>query len=303
MKIGIMFTGQGSETVGMGLDFVSKYDCVNVVFNRAKPMLGYDPIEALSDQETFNDTSKIQPLTFLFQVSILELLKAYGIESNLTFGLSLGEYAAMVDAGVFSFETGLNLLKMRGALMQEAALRNPGKMVALMGIKADILEPIINDIEEVVIANYNTRKQLVISGTTKGVEAALEPVKAAGAKRIVPLNTVGAFHSFLMKAAADRFGQHIQDMAFHTPNKTIYVNVTGQELAGSIAENLTKQITSSVRFYQMVEALDDVDVLIEIGPKKVLCNMVKRIDKSIQTVHISDVASFESVLEVLKDGV
>jgi [acyl-carrier-protein] S-malonyltransferase len=303
MTLGIMFTGQGSETVGMGLDFVKEYKCVKQLFNRAKKVLGYDPLDALNNQETFMDTSKIQPLTFLFQASVLELLRENKVASNLSFGLSLGEYAALYDAGVFSFETGLEILKIRGTLMQEAALNNPGKMVALMGIEANELEPIINDINDVVVANYNTRKQLVISGTKTGVDNALEQVEAAGVKRAIPLNTVGAFHSFLMQEAADQFEQIIKDMAFYAPKKTVYVNVTGQVLEGSITDNLTKQITSSVRFYQMIEALDYVDVLIEIGPKKVLCNMVKRIDKSIQTAHINDVSSFESVLEVLKDGV
>lgn len=303
MTVGIMFTGQGSETVGMGLDFVNEYQCVKRLFKRAKTVLGYDPLDALNNQETFKDTSKIQPLTFLFQASVLEMLRDNKVTSNVSFGLSLGEYAALYDAGVFSFETGIEILKIRGTLMQEAALKNPGKMVALMGIEANDLESIINDMKDVVIANYNTRKQLVISGTKAGVDNALEQVKAVGVKRAIPLNTVGAFHSFLMQEAADQFGQLIKDMTFHAPQKTVYANVTGQVLKGSITDNLTSQMTSSVRFYQIVEALDKLDILIEIGPKKVLCNMVRRIDKSIQTVHISDVSSFESVLEVLKDGV
>ena len=301
MTIGFMFTGQGSEYLGRGLDLVEELDFFKTQFKRAQAVLGYDPILALQDESTFTDTSKIQPLTFLLQATIIDYLKSKGIDSTLTFGLSLGEYAAYYDAGVFSFEEGLELLMHRGLYMQENVLTKPGKMCAFIGMKSDVLEPIIDKIDGVVIANYNTHKQLVISGTEEAVKEAISIATKSGLKRAMMLETVGAFHSPLMNEAKEKFASYIEPFTFPCPNKTLFVNVTGDKLEGNIKDNMANQITSSVKFYQMVEKLEDIDLLIEIGPKNILCNMVKRIDRSIKTMLINDKESLRNSLEVLNN--
>ncbi len=302
MKLGIMFTGQGSETVGMGSSLL-EYESVKTLYKQAETILGYDPEVALNTEETFSDTAKIQPLTFLMQVSILTLLKEHGVSSDVTFGLSLGEYAAMYDAGVFDFETGIRLLKERGRLMQEAAINHPGSMCALIGLKAPKLEELIGTMDDVVIANYNTPRQLVISGTKTAVETASELAKENGAKRAIMLPTTGAFHSFLMKDAADLFAEYLEEVKVGLPSKALYVNVTGDRLAEDIKDNMVKQITSSVMFYPMVEKNDDLDLLIEVGPKPVLCNMVKRINRKLPTKAVYDKSSLNDVLEALQNEI
>ncbi|MCF7924988.1 MAG: ACP S-malonyltransferase [Candidatus Izimaplasma sp.] len=299
MKLGFMFTGQGSEVVDMGLDFVTEYDLVSNLFEQAKAILGYDPIEALKDKNTFKDTAKIQPLTFLFQVAIIELLKIHKIQSEVTFGLSLGEYSALYDAGVFDLNTGLRVLEKRGLYMQVAAQNNQGKMCAMIGLDKTTLKDIIEPLEDVVIANYNTPKQLVISGTEKGVKKAVEVATKNGVKRAIMLSTQGAFHSFLMDEAKTKFQSFIEPLQFNDPQKHLYVNVTGDLCKGDLKSNMINQITSPVLFYQIIEKLKDIDYLIEIGPKKVLCNMVKRINRKQKTLLIHDVTSFEQALEVL----
>lgn len=301
MNLGLMFTGQGSESLGMGLDLIENIDFIKQRFVKAESVLGYDPIAALNDEKTFQNTSIIQPLTYLFQTSILDYLKSLGFESTTTFGLSLGEYASLYDAGVFSFEEGLDILKHRGKYMQENVEDTPGKMCAFIGIKAKELEAIIDPIDDVYLVNYNTPKQLVVSGSQVGIDQAILEAKEKGLKRAIYLETVGAFHSPFMKSAKKQFEQYLSAYKFNTPTKLIYANVTGNILEGSVKDNMVNQVTSPVRFYQIVEQLQDIDLLIEIGPKNVLCNMVKRINRSIKTQLINDVSTLTQSLEVLED--
>lgn len=300
MKLGLMFTGQGSESLGMGLDLIENNAFIKERFIAAESILGYNPIALLQDESTFSDTSKIQPLTFLFQSAIVDYLKSVGIESSVTFGLSLGEYAALYDANVFGFEAGLEILMNRGKFMQENVQNTPGKMCAFIGLKADALETVIEQIDDVYIANYNTPKQLVVSGKEEAIEKAVEKAKEEGLKRAIYLETVGAFHSPYMLEASNNFGTFLESVELEQPTKDVYVNVTGDKLTGSLKDNMVNQITSPVRFYQMVEKLNDIDLLVEIGPKNVLCNLVKRIDRSIKTKLINDNNSLKEGLEVFE---
>ncbi|MEC9485078.1 MAG: ACP S-malonyltransferase [Candidatus Izemoplasma sp.] len=302
MKLGFMFTGQGSERVGMGTSLL-QYDSVKTLFNEAEAILEYNPESALNDPKTFEDTQKIQPLTFLLQVSLIKLLAEKGIHSDVTFGLSLGEYAAMYDASVFDFKTGLALLQKRGELMQKSANNHPGAMCALIGLEASKIETLVNSLEEVVIANYNTPKQLVISGDLAAVKHAADLAKEAGAKRAVMLPTTGAFHSFLMKDAAEELTEYLNQLTLKEPTKSLYVNVTGDLFEGNIKDNMIRQMTSPVKFYQIVEKNDNLDVLIEIGPKRVLCNMVKRINRKLTTYAVYDETSLHDVLEALENEI
>ena len=218
-------------------------------------------------------------------------------------GLSLGEYGAYLHNHVFDFSTGLKIVQSRGKFMDLAAKKNPGLMCAVLGMEADDLEPLIRQVNGyVTIANYNTYGQLVISGESKAVEELSELAKTAGAKRIIPLQTSGAFHSQLMSQAALDFEHYLESIELQEPNKHLYVNVTGNEYTGNLKELMTLQITNSVMFYQAIERLieEGVDTFIEIGPKTTLSKFVKKINKSVTICNVENIESLERTVTVLE---
>lgn len=305
LKTAFMFSGQGSQYVGMGQELYNNYDVVQDLFHTASDILGYDVKTIMFEQEELlNDTLYTQPLMFVLYASILAVLQEHGIESTHTCGLSLGEYGAMYDAGVFDFTTGLTLLEARGRLMNQASAQVTGKMAAVLGLDK---EPLLAAIEAVdgycTIANYNTYGQLVISGEEEAVAIVSELAKEAGAKRVIALNTSGPFHSTLMQQAADDFRTFVSDFTFHKPTKPLLTNVNGSYGEGSIKESMISQITSSVYFYQMIEQLiaDGVTRFVEIGPKKTLSSFVKKINRSLTICNVEDETSLVRTLNTLKE--
>lgn len=307
MKIAFMFSGQGSQYVGVGKELFNNFDTVKKVFEKANNYLGYDLTKIIfEDEEKLNNTSYTQVAIYTLQSAILELLKENGINSEFTMGLSLGEYGAYLDSGVYSFTEGLDILSKRSFLMNQAALENPGKMSAILNLDEKILLDIIdNDVDGYVkIANYNTYGQLVISGEEKAVLKANELALLRGAKRAIPLNTSGAFHSLMMKDAATNFASYLYTIKVNEPSKKLLVNVTGDFYKDNIKEVMVDQITNSVMFYQMVEKLIDegVDTFIEIGPKKTLSSFVKKINRKIKTLNVEDVMSFNNTIKYIKEN-
>jgi [acyl-carrier-protein] S-malonyltransferase len=305
MNIAFMFSGQGSQYVGMCKELYLEYDIVRNRFEEAATVLGYDVADIMFEQEErLNDTLYTQPLMFVMYASIVDVLKSIGIQSTFTCGLSLGEYGAYYDAGVIDFKQGLLLLQARGLFMQEASEETSGIMSALLGIDAEILEGIIaQEKGYVTIANYNTYGQLVISGEEESVKRVNEKALEQGAKRAIVLNTSGPFHSILMQQARKRFETFIEPLEFHEPQKKLLVNTTGTYFEGNVKQTMAQQITSSVKFYHMIETVvqEGVKTFVEIGPKKTLCSFVKKIDRGATLCNIEDLSSLQATLKKLEE--
>ena len=302
--IAFLFSGQGAQYVGMGQELYDQYDIVKERFKEASTILGYDVKDILfGDEDKLNDTLYTQPLMFVLYVSILDVLEVNGVTSTHTCGLSLGEYGALYDAGCFDFVTGLTLLAARGKAMAEASNEVQGSMSAILGLDAKPLEAIIKEVDGyVTIANYNTYGQLVISGEDNAVKAVNEKALEAGAKRAIPLQTSGPFHSKLMEPAVTLFQTALESITLQEPQKELLVNVTGTYHDGDLKQNMLTQITSSVYFYQMIEQLiaDGVDTFIEIGPKKTLRSFVKKINRKVKALNVEDLISLQKTLEQLE---
>ena len=305
MKSVLMFSGQGSQYVGMGQDLYNNYEVARNVFDSADQILGYSIKDIMfNNEEMLNNTLYTQVAMFTLYVAILEVLKEKGIETEYACGLSLGEYGALYYNDVFDFETGLRILEKRGLFMSEACSNTSGIMSAIIGMEASELLDIIDSVDGYVkIANYNTYGQLVISGQENIVLKVNELALAKGAKRAIVLNTSGPFHTDLMKEASSRFEEYLEGVKLSEPTKNLLVNTTGEMYGGNIKKTMVSQINSSVMFYQMIEKLisEGVTTFIEVGPKKTLCGFVRKINRKLNIYNVEDTLSLEKLLNFLKE--
>lgn len=305
MNISFMFSGQGSQYVGMCEEFYNEYPSVKELFKAATDTLGYDVKEVLfSNEEKLNNTLYTQPLMFVMYASILKVFEEHNIVSTHTLGLSLGEYGALYDSGCFSFETGVQLLDKRGKYMAEACQKTTGKMSAILGMDAKDLNGILKEVNgKVSIANYNTYGQLVISGEEHAVLKANELALQKGAKRAIILNTSGPFHTDLMRYAKEQFGAYIDQVEIREPNKKLLLNTTGDFYKGDLKEHMKNQITNSVLFYQEIETLlhDTVEIFVEIGPKKTLSSFVKKINRKVNIMNVENLESLHKTIHRLEE--
>lgn len=306
-KIGFVYAGQGSQVVGMGKSFYDNYELAKDIFDNidldidVKKLCFEGPLEELSK------TSNTQPCMVAVAVVATKLLKENGINPNYVAGLSLGEYSALNAAGVLSDQDAINLVRFRGQAMERAAKGIESKMVAIIGLDRDLLNEAVNEASElgvVSIANYNCPGQLVIGGQADAVSKASELALEKGARRAIPLNTSGPFHTELLAPASDELKEKFKDVQFNEMQVPVIFNSSAKELeAGvSVASMLEKQVMSSVYFEDSVRYMIDngVDTIIEIGPGKVLSGFIRKIDKSIKTYQVEDQASLEKTLAGLK---
>ena len=288
MKKAYVFPGQGAQCVGMGKDLYDKSAVARAMFERANEILGFRITDLMfsGTDEDLRQTKVTQPAIFLHSVILAHTLgeKFY---PDMVAGHSLGEFSALVSGGALSFEQGLMLVAKRALAMQKACEAQPSTMAAIIGLEDEVVEGICASIYEVVVpANYNSPGQLVISGSIKGIEIAMEKLKDAGAKRALPLKVGGAFHSPLMEPARQELALAIEQTEFNVPVCPVYQNVNAQPSANPaiIKENLILQLTSPVRWTQTLKNMiaDGAITFIEVGPGTVLQGLVKKVDNSIE---------------------
>ncbi|RLQ95776.1 ACP S-malonyltransferase [Falsibacillus albus] len=310
-KIAFVFPGQGSQTVGMGKDVVDNHNGAKEIFRKADERLGFSLSQLIFNgpQEDLTLTTNAQPALLTTSIAILEALKEEGIMADFAAGHSLGEYSALVAAGALSFEDGVYAVRKRGELMEEAVPNGEGTMAAVLGMDREALKKVTDDVSaqgnSVQLANLNCPGQIVISGTAKGVELASEQAKENGAKRVLPLQVSGPFHSELMKPAAEKFASILEEVDVKDAQIPVVANVTAEPMKNSeeIKEKLIEQLYSPVLWEDTVETMlaQGVDTFIEIGPGKVLSGLIKKVNRRVKTYSIQDMESLESVMSSLKE--
>lgn len=312
-KTAFIFPGQGSQTVGMGKSLAEKIDSVQSFFQKADERLGYSLSNIIFEgpQETLTLTTNAQPALLTTSIAILQYFKESNIEADYVAGHSLGEYTALVASGAISFEDGVYAVRKRGEFMEEAVPNGEGTMAAVLGLGREALQQVTDSVTEegnpVQLANINCPGQIVISGSRKGVEIASIKAKEAGAKRVLPLEVSGPFHSSLMKPASAKLQMVLDEIEIKKARIPVIANVSASEMnePNDIKEKLIQQLYSPVQWEDSVKKMIElgVDTFVEIGPGKVLSGLVKKIDRGVKTYSISDEETLQSVLEALKEGV
>ena len=299
-KIAFVFPGQGAQYTGMAKDFYEKFPVSREVFEKASKVSGLD-IKTLcfEENENLNITEYTQIAMLTAEIAILRAVEEAGIHSQVNAGLSLGEYGALAASGVMREEDAFAIVRKRGILMQEA-YPTGGAMSAILGTDAELIEKICEETPGIVsIANYNCPGQIVITGEEKAVLTAGEALKAAGARRVIPLKVSGPFHCELLKEAGKKLGEELEKMEIQTFAIPYVTNVTAQYVAKSdqVKNLLVKQVSSSVRWQQCVEQMinDGVDTFIEIGPGKTLTGFLKKINRNVKALHIEKIEDLEAV--------
>lgn len=302
-KTAFIFPGQGAQYVGMGKDFYEQIPVSREMFKLASKASELD-VEALCFEENdrINITEYTQIAMLAAEVAILKAIEEKGIKPDVTAGLSLGEYGAIAAAGVMSPEDVFRVVRKRGLYMQEAVPEG-GAMTAVLGLDASQIEKICQETEGLVsIANYNCPGQIVITGEAGAVAKAAESLSAAGAKRCVPLNVSGPFHSAMLAGAGEKLGEVLNHVAIQDISVPYLANVTADYVTDKeqVKGLLMKQVSSSVKWQQSVERMiaDGVDIFIEIGPGKTLSGFMRKINKEVTTLNIEKIEDLEKLTQI-----
>jgi [acyl-carrier-protein] S-malonyltransferase len=286
-KKAYVFPGQGAQFVGMGKDLYDNSPLAKTMFEKANDILGFRITDLMfsGTDEDLRQTKVTQPAIFLHSVILASTL-GEEFKPDMVAGHSLGEFSALVANKALSFEDGLILVSKRAMAMQKACEKEPSTMAAILGLEDNVVEEICKSINEIVVpANYNSPGQLVISGSMKGIEIACERLKAAGARRALPLKVGGAFHSPLMEPARIELAEAINATKFSNPVCPIYQNATAQRVSDpqKIKENLIAQLTAPVLWVQLTHNMitDGATTFIEVGPGNVLQGLIQKIGKDV----------------------
>jgi [acyl-carrier-protein] S-malonyltransferase len=309
-NIAFIFPGQASQEVGMGQALVEKYPVTRELFEQADDVLNFSLSRLCFEgpADDLNDTINTQPAIFVTSIAVLEALKATGYEliPRYVAGHSLGEYTAYVAAGVMTFADGLRLVRERGRLMKKAGQVNPGSMAAIIGLDDDTVAKICQDVTAegigtLQLANYNSSGQVVISGHNAAVDRGVELAQATKAKKVAKLPISIAAHSELMRVIADEFREAVNNTPLNLPEMPIVANITARPLDSleTIREEMEGQLTSSVHWTDSVRWMIEQGIteFVEIGPKKVLTGLIRRIDKGVNRHNIGtpeDIEAFVS---------
>ena len=306
-KTAFLFPGQGSQFVGMGQDFRAAHGWARDIFRLADEITG-KPITRLcleGPMEELTETANLQPALTAVNLIILRALTEKGFRTDMAAGHSVGEYSALAAAGVVSPEKALELVSVRADLMQRDAERRPGTMQAIVGPEASRVEAVVAEVSRqgvVAVANYNSPQQAVITGEAQAVALAAEKLAAEGG-RAVPLAVSGAWHSALLAEAGQDFARIIEKTEFKTPTCGLYLNVTGrlERDPAKIKEAMSRQMTSPVRWYTLIEAMlaSGATRFMELGPGKVLAGLNRKIvpkGQETKTINVQSLAELEKAL-------
>ena len=302
-KIAFMFPGQGAQKAGMGEDFYEQSETARKVIDKATELLDID-MKALCFEENdkLDQTEYTQAALVTVCLAMEHVLRERGLKADVTAGLSLGEYCAIVSAGGMTTEDAITTVRKRGILMQNAVPGGKGSMAAVLGMTGEAIEKVVDEIDGVTIANYNCPGQIVITGWKESVEKASEALKEAGAKRVLPLNVSGPFHSPMLTEAGKELGQVLENVEL-SPLQIPYVTNVTAEYVRDISETkelLAKQVASSVRWQQSVENMiaDGVDTFVEIGPGRTLAGFMRKINRDVK---VYNVGTWEDVDKVVNE--
>jgi [acyl-carrier-protein] S-malonyltransferase len=297
-----LFPGQGSQYVGMGREFFENYAEVRELFSLAGDILQMD-IEKLcfeGPEEVLVQTENVQPAITVVNLACYTILQLHEIYPAAAAGHSLGEYSALYAAGVLNLKDLLNLVRWRGALMQEAAVKVPGSMAAIMDIELEKLQEICVECNAEV-ANVNSPDQLIVTGPTESVDKAMASSANAGAKKCIKLNVSGPWHSRCMQIARDKFEPVVSGCSFGEPKIPIINNIDAcpLESAEAARQKLLDQLCSPVLWLQSIEWLinSGFEYFVEVGPKKVLRGLMRRIDRNVKVMNVEDPASLAAFLQ------
>lgn len=303
-KTAVIFPGQGAQYVGMAKDFYDSFEDSKKVFDEADDVLDIELKKiCFEENDDINKTEYTQPAMVAAEVAIYEHLKNAGLKADVFAGLSLGEYSALVAAGAMTLADGIKTVRRRGILMQNEVPLGMGGMAAVIAMDADkIAEICENTPGKVQIANYNCPRQIVISGEAEAVKAASAALAEAGAKRVIPLNVSGPFHSQMLVPAGEKLYDFLQGVDVAEGFAPYYCNADAEEItdAAKVKELLKRQVYSSVRWQQTIENMitDGVDTFIEVGPGKTLTGFMKKINREVKSINIATVDDLAKLEEL-----
>ncbi|MGV8981190.1 ACP S-malonyltransferase [Clostridium sp.] len=308
-KIAFIFPGQGAQYIGMGKELFENIEVCKNIFKIADKELGFELSKLCFEgtQEELNITENTQPAILTTSIAALMALTQRGIKCDVTAGLSLGEYSALVCSGVMDFVDAVKLVKKRGKFMQEAVPVGIGTMAAIIGLTADLVQEACNEARSsgiVEIANLNCPGQIVIAGEIEAVELACIKALEKGAKKALRLSVSAPFHTSMLKPAADKLEVELQNINFDDIAIPVMTNVTGDYIRSKndIKANLKIQVMTSVLWETIIRNMikDGVDTFVEIGPGKVLSGFIKKIDRKLTVVNVEDMASLDKAVQILK---
>lgn len=309
MKIGFLFPGQGSQSIGMGKDLYEKYEIVRNIYNEVKKLTGINiaKITFEGPEELLNETKNTQLAILTMSLGILEILKQKNIKCDIQAGLSLGEYTALINSNVLSLDEGIKLVQKRGEYMQNLLPEGNWQMAAILGLTDEQVEEICKKVKcgFVKPANYNTLGQVAISGEEKAIKEAEIIAKESDAKKVMILKTAGPFHTEKLIESSKALRKELETITINKLETKVIKNIDGEfyENTDDIKDILAKHIINPVRFSKTLQNMLDngIDTFIEIGPGKTLSGFVKRMktEKNIQIFNINDVISLEKVLSFI----
>jgi [acyl-carrier-protein] S-malonyltransferase len=306
-KIAFIFAGQGAQYASMGKELAENITICREVYEEADKALGFEISKLCFEgaKEELDKTENTQPAIVTTSIACLKALEQRGIRPDVTAGLSLGEYSALVCSGALAFEDAVKLVRKRGRFMQEAVPAGVGTMAAVLGLTTEEVKSLCSESSHAGIveaANFNCPGQIVIGGEVEAVRFASEKAKELGAK-VMPLSVSAPFHTSMLKPAADKLQKELESVEFGKMNVPVITNVTGDYIkeTGDIKDLLKRQVMSSVLWENTIRKMieDGVDTFIEIGPGKVLSGFIKKVDRKVKVANVEDLKSLEKALEVI----